>query len=100
MFARLQPIRIASMFALGALVLCLPARAAKGCPFCRPVNTTFSEDIANSDVAALAELVERPERLSVDSAEVPPADLIDHALQPRKDHNRAYANSGEGNAQS
>tara|TARA_B100000959_G_scaffold173801_1_gene181949 strand:+ start:75 stop:1343 length:1269 start_codon:yes stop_codon:yes gene_type:complete len=47
------------------------------CPFCRPVKTTFTEDINAADVAVLAELTHRPERPDPDEGEIPAADIID-----------------------
>jgi hypothetical protein len=61
-----------------AVLLIGSASAAKlsACPFCQPLKTTFAEDIKASDVAVLAELVQRPER-PTDTKELPGADLID-----------------------
>ncbi len=61
-----------------AAVLASSMTAAKlsACPFCQPLKTTFAEDIKASDVAVLAELVERPERPN-DTKQLPGADLID-----------------------
>ncbi|NIP85199.1 MAG: hypothetical protein GTO03_06425, partial [Planctomycetales bacterium] len=49
----------------------------QACPFCRPVKTTFAEDIAASDIAAVAELVQRPEISDADQEQLPSAELID-----------------------
>jgi hypothetical protein len=51
--------------------------AANACPFCRPVKTTFAEDIGASDVAVLAQLVDRPDRPDAGEGELPPAEIID-----------------------
>ena len=51
--------------------------SAAACPFCRPVNTTFTEDINAADVAALATLINRPERPDSSNGEIPAADIID-----------------------
>ena len=50
---------------------------AVACPFCRPVKTTFTEDINAADVAVLGELVSRPQRPDTDEGEIPAADIID-----------------------
>ena len=47
------------------------------CPFCRPVKTTFTEDINAADVAVLGELVARPKRPDLSEGELPAADIID-----------------------
>ncbi len=47
------------------------------CPFCRPVKTTFTEDINAADVAVLGELVARPTRPDLSEGELPAADIID-----------------------
>ena len=47
------------------------------CPFCRPVKTTFTEDINAADVAVLGELVARPKRPDSSEGELPAADIID-----------------------
>lgn len=47
------------------------------CPFCRPVKTTFTEDINAADVAALGELISRPQRPDPNEGEIPAADIID-----------------------
>ena len=47
------------------------------CPFCRPVKTTFTEDINAADVAVLGELVSRPQRPDTNEGEIPAADIID-----------------------
>jgi len=49
----------------------------RACPFCRPVKTTFTEDINAADVAVLGELVHRPERPDPNEGEIPAADIID-----------------------
>ena len=55
-------------------IFCGPALA---CPFCRPVKTTFTEDINAADVAVLGELVARPKRPDLSEGELPAADIID-----------------------
>lgn len=47
------------------------------CPFCRPVKTTFTEDINAADVAVLGELIHRPARPDPGEGEIPAADIID-----------------------
>ena len=47
------------------------------CPFCRPVKTTFTEDINAADVAVLGELIYRPTRPDPGEGEIPAADIID-----------------------
>lgn len=76
----MKSVRCISTFVwLTALLLSLSTlnRAVHGCPFCRPVKTTFTQDIAASDIAALAELVERPEFSDVAKDELPSAELIE-----------------------
>ena len=58
-----------SLSCVGSLVL--------ACPFCRPVKTTFTEDINAADVAVLGELVARPKRPDSSEGELPAADIID-----------------------
>ena len=58
-----------SLSCVGSLVL--------ACPFCRPVKTTFTEDINAADVAVLGELVGRPKRPDSSEGELPAADIID-----------------------
>lgn len=50
---------------------------AEACPFCRPISTTFAQEIEGSDVAALAELVSRPDRPDPDEGQLPTAELVD-----------------------
>ncbi|MBC19452.1 MAG: hypothetical protein CMJ74_04215 [Planctomycetaceae bacterium] len=66
-------------FRLLAIVLILSCanNFALACPFCRPVKTTFTEDINAADVAVLGELVDRPKRPDSSEGELPAADIID-----------------------
>ena len=67
-FFRLLPI---------VLILSCANNFALACPFCRPVKTTFTEDINAADVAVLGELVDRPKRPDSSEGELPAADIID-----------------------
>ena len=60
-----------------AIFLCSFDGYSIACPFCRPVKTTFTEDINTADVAALGELVARPKRPDLSEGELPAADIID-----------------------
>ena len=60
-----------------AIFLCSFDGYSIACPFCRPVKTTFTEDINAADVAALGELVARPKRPDLSEGELPAADIID-----------------------
>jgi hypothetical protein len=59
-----SPIRPAWM--LAGLALCVAAAAvyttARACPFCSAVSLTFSEEMANSQVAAIVRMTEAPPR--------------------------------------
>ncbi len=69
------PIKWIGLVLFGALLGV--TQVVHACPFCRPVKTTFTEDINAADVAVLAELTHRPERPDPDEGEIPAADIID-----------------------
>lgn len=48
---------VSSVLAVGLLLL----RAAGGCPFCSPVSTTFSENLADMDAVVIARLEKLPD---------------------------------------
>ena len=66
----IRPSRIAlGLLAAGAAlaVTALTPTLALACPFCSAVSLTFSEEIANSQVAVIAKLVEPPPRPNADA---------------------------------
>ncbi len=52
---------------VGFLALSLAGAVALACPFCSAVSLTFSEEIANSQVAVIAKLVQPPPKPSADA---------------------------------
>ena len=67
---------ISTIFVALTLLIACDCRVL-ACPFCRPVKTTFTEDINAADVAVLGELISRPQRPDTNEGEIPAADIID-----------------------
>ncbi len=55
-----QPIRIVAFALIVIAAFCGDAPVARGCPFCSAVSLTFAQEIAQSQAAVLARLVEPP----------------------------------------
>ena len=66
----IRPSRIVlGLLAAGAAIVTASSLASRAlaCPFCSAVSLTFSEEIANSQVAVIAKLVEPPPRPAADA---------------------------------
>ena len=69
-------LQVSAIFVV-AVTTALLATTVAACPFCSAVKTTIAEDVDASDVAALAELIDRPDRPDESEGEIPAADIIE-----------------------
>lgn len=72
-----MPVHFISTIFVASTLLIACDSMVLACPFCRPVKTTFTEDINAADVAVLGELISRPQRPDTNEGEIPAADIID-----------------------
>jgi hypothetical protein len=76
MHMRLFIPRLSSLMLAVVIIVSAATSAVAACPWCKPVKTTFSQDIKAADVAVLAEMLDRPEVPS-DASKTPGIDLLE-----------------------